>query len=436
MIKEYSNKAAHDAATRSTTESEVSIALDTRECLIDGVNVKISLSPKVGDIVCHDANNAVHFIALDTFHALPTGWVVIGVVAHRQGKRILVAYKAQASKKFADVYQWIVSGYNLDGETHECAVTLHGEADGTFSYAASTKAQFKSQLSDYIENHELASYHYSVHEDASGNVILQLDNYGAHEGSTAITGLTLTPNVATELAANTAAPRVNGNSTYWAGMCRKKFYDYYSVSGTTPQSQVALTSTDVVTLAAFKTSEYCDLLRGKYCKDANTPTDADYIAYLDANMVRVPYTRGIMGEDFRDGKANTAALASVTYEDQNSAIQIKYPAANYAAGIGFAGVEGFDVGDFFMPSPAEWAEVMRNITYGGSGVSGSAIDPINRSLVAVGASPISCSTYYWLVARYNADIAWLYHGGYGYIYYSNFCNAFTVVPVALYTLAD
>lgn len=436
MIKEYNNQAAYDAATKSTTESEAALLLDTRETLINGVNVKISLSPKVGDIVCHDANGKVHFIALDTFHALPSGWVVIGVVAHRQGRRILVAYKSQASKKFSDVYQWIVTGYTLDGESHECAVTLLGEVDGTFTYAASSKSEFKSQFSDWILNHELASYHYSVHEDADGNIILQLDNYSAYEGGNSITGLTLTPNVATELPAITSAPRVNGNTTYWAGMCRKKFFDYYSVSGTTPESQVALTATDVVNLTAFKTNAYCDLLRGAYCVDPANPTDDDYIAYLDANMVRVPYTRGVMAELYRDGKANTKALASVTYEDQENQIKIKYPAANYAAGIGFEGVKGFEVGDFYIPSPAEWAEVMRDITYGGAGVSGSAIDPINRSLVAVSGSPISCTAYYWLAARYNAADAWRCHGGRGLIGSSLFYYAFTVVPVALYTLAE
>jgi len=170
--------------------------------------------------------------------------------------------------------------------------------------------------------------------------------------------------------------------------------------------------------------------------DPANPTDDDYIAYLDANMVRVPYTRGVMAELYRDGKANTKALASVTYEDQENQIKIKYPAANYAAGIGFEGVKGFEEGDFYIPSPAEWAEVMRDITYGGAGISGSAIDPINRSLVAVSGSPISCTTSYWLAARYDADDAWRYNGGNGDIRNNNFYRAFTVVPVALYTLAE
>ena len=99
-------------------------------------------------------------------------------------------------------------------------------------------------------------------------------------------------------------------------------------------------------------------------------------------------------------------------------------------------MKGFEVGDFYIPSPAEWAEVMRDITYGGAGVSGSAIDPINRSLVAVSGSPISCSTYYWLAARYDADNAWYYNGGLGGIRSYNFYYALTVVPVALYTLAE
>lgn len=436
MIKEYNNQAAHDAATRSTTESEISLLLDTRECLVDGVNVKLSLSPKVGDIVCHDAAGKVHFIALDTYHALPSGWEIIGVVAHRQGRRILVAHKTSAAKKFADVFQWIVTGYNLDGESHDCAVTLHGEVDGTFTYAATTKDEFKSQFSDWILGHELASYHYSVHEDAAGNIILQLDNYSTAISTNTITGLVLTANVATELPAITSAPRVNGNTTYWAGMCRKKFFDYYSVSGTTPTSQVPLTSIDVVKLADFKTNQYCDLLREKYCVDPAYPTDADYITYLDANMVRVPYTRGVMGEGFRDGKGNTALLAPVTYEDQNGEIKIKYPAADYAVNVGYAGVKGFEPGDFYIPSPEEWSQVMRDVTYGGAGVSGDAIDPINRSLIAIGGSKISCTTYYWLAARYSVANAWLYYGYSGNIYGNYFYIGFTVVPVALYTLAD
>lgn len=43
---------------------------------------------------------------------------------------------------------------------------------------------------------------------------------------------------------------------------------------------------------------------------------------------------------------------------------------------------------------------------------------------------------HWLAARYSADSAWLYYGSNGYIGSSYFYSGFTVVPVALYTLAE
>ena len=55
-IKSYANKAAYDAATKPTTESQVSLIENTNDVLIDGVNV-ITDVPQVADAVFLDESN-------------------------------------------------------------------------------------------------------------------------------------------------------------------------------------------------------------------------------------------------------------------------------------------------------------------------------------------------------------------------------------------
>ena len=65
---------------------------------------------------------------------------------------------------------------------------------------------------------------------------------------------------------------------------------------------------------------------------------------------------------------------------------------------------------------------------------------IMEALDLIGGNALSPDWYWtnerishWLAARYYADNAWFYYGNNGYISYSYFYNAFTVVPVALYS---
>ena len=65
------NRAAWDAAAKSTTESTLGLLIDTRQTVTNGVNVK-SLVPKRGDAVLADADNNVIFVARDSYKALPS----------------------------------------------------------------------------------------------------------------------------------------------------------------------------------------------------------------------------------------------------------------------------------------------------------------------------------------------------------------------------
>ena len=54
-IFKFDNKAAYDAATKSTTESSVSLIKDGESVVYDNVNVIVSV-PEVGDILFLDVN--------------------------------------------------------------------------------------------------------------------------------------------------------------------------------------------------------------------------------------------------------------------------------------------------------------------------------------------------------------------------------------------
>lgn len=437
------NRAAWDAAQKSTTESTLGLLLDTRQVVTNGVNVK-SYIPKRGDAVVADADNNVRFIARDSYKALPAGWKKIGAVAAVYGRKVLVTGEAKA-KKWSDVYQYIVTGWKADGANHVCAVTLHNTPDGEFTYnLASTLTaeqqviEFANQLNAWLLEHELANYHYSAYVD-EGNVILQLDNYTEYQNTTTIAGLTLTPNVGTELPETTSIYWDETRQTYWAQLNKHRFYTYYSTRGRVPTDKVTLGAApkDPVNYESFAGNEFCVELRAAYCADPSSPTDDDYKAYLAAEFpVLVPDMRGVLGPAFRDGKANTYKLAGKTYLAPDGVRQIKYLAADYCANYGFEGVKGFEQGDWYLPTMLELFDIIGPVTYPVPISDASKADELNRMLKAMGLPQIGNGSYVWTSCRCNTDGAWFFYGGNGLAGNGYFYYGYLAVPVALYEIPE
>ena len=434
--------AAWTALEKSTTESTVGLIVSTHEAVRNGVNVFVRI-PRVGDIVLHDSNNKVHFISLDSYQSLPDGFTTIGVVGAVRGRKVLIVYKDNQAKKWADVYRYIVTGWTADGADHSCAVTLHDTADGTFTYnlssslsAAEQVTEFASQLSAWILSHELASYHYSAYEE-DGKVYLQLDNYTAYQNTTTITGLTLTAAIGTELTANSSIPRVEGamSSAY---VNKGRYNAYISTNGATPTAAVTVADS-TVTKAAFKTSAYCAALRTQFCSDTSNPTDAEYNDYTDYRVDHYlglinPSMKGIMAPAFRDGHANTYALVGKTYLAQDSTRKPLYLAAEYCASIGFAGVKGLEAGDWYLPTVEEIATLMEPVTYSAPQSTRSAADALNRGLNAIGGTAVSNGSNFWTSCRYDTDYAWFFSGGGGHVVNVSFYHGYQALPVALFEL--
>lgn len=105
-ILKFNNKAAYDAATKSTTESTVALIQDGKGIEHNDVNVIVSV-PEIGDKLFLDANNNWHFLKHDTYVAasMPAGCTFVGVVFDVQGNTAKVCHKISSSQKWADVFQ-------------------------------------------------------------------------------------------------------------------------------------------------------------------------------------------------------------------------------------------------------------------------------------------------------------------------------------------
>ena len=84
-------------------------------------------------------------------------------------------------------------------------------------------------------------------------------------------------------------------------------------------------------------------------------------------MIKYPCAAGGVITELPSGKENTYKLANCTFIDNTitSGTKIKplYPAAHYAASINID-APGLEEGNWWLPSPAEMVQMMRNITYG------------------------------------------------------------------------
>ena len=420
MILKFDNKAAYDAATKSTTESTVSLIDDGESVLYDNVNVIVDV-PEVGDILFLDANNERHFLKHDTYNpaSFPSGCTFVGVVFDVQGKNVKVINKTSSVQKWADVFQWKISGWTLDGADHACAVTLYkNTAVGTFTYNATTLADCATQLNTWLAAN---ASNYTCYIQGT-DVILQWNAYADYPYTHTIAGLTLTPTMGDEVPASSELTRRNKIRTYYGGCNYLRFIEYYSANGSNPTAQVTESTDTIVNRTAFTSNDFCSTLRTLY---------GTYEDYLKSRMAINPYPRGIL--DGVSGLANTLALANITYTAKDGTTQYKYPAARYCNQISYNNSDMVQ-GKWYLPSASELFRFYEQLTYGLSGITIGNADVINHSLNAIGGTLQGVSSYRWSVVRYSSFYSWCVYvagivgGGNG------FCGAMTSVPVLALTI--
>ena len=419
-ILKFDNKAAYDAATKSTTESSVSLIKDSESVVYDNVNVIVSV-PEVGDILFLDANNNRHFLKHDTYVAasFPSGCTFVGVVFDVQGNTAKICHKTSSSQKWADVFQWKVTGWLLDSADHVCAVTLYkNTAVGTFTYNAATLSDCATQLNTWLATN---AANYTCYMQGT-DVILRWNAYADYTYTHTIAGLTLTPTMGDEVSStSTECTLTTKRRTSWGGVNLSRFVEYFSASGTVPTSNIPITSDTTVNKVSFEKSDYCVNLRAKW---------STYEDYCKDRMAIFPYPRGVMS--FPSGLSDTLALANVTYTAADGSTKYKYPAAHYCNQIAYNHPDMVQ-GKWYLGSILECALLVSRLTYGLSGVTIAKADVINRSLNTIGGTLQGVSSYRWSVVRYSSFYSW-YVSYTGVVGGGSFGSAMTSVPVLALTI--
>ena len=401
---------------------------------IDGVNV-VTDNPGVGDILCHDENRKYKFIQLDTFQAgtFPAAWETLGVVVLRKGNTVTVCSKHNETKKFMEVFPYIVTGQTLDGAEHTATLRLHGKPSTStyydFTYSANTEEEFVVQLKQFLSRNGETDWSAYMQD---GKVILQYDNYTSAESSTttAVTGLTLTSRLSIDLQKNQPSFLRKcgnyGNGIWSVNGIVQVFQKDRTETAFNPNEDVTSVPSYPICYPAFcgtsehRDKDYCLWLRQQYCADPAHPTLDDWKRYLGDITHVIPCMVGGNSPKLRDGKAITDRLKNVVYQAQDGSMKKLYTGAVWCS-------EFLD-GKGYMITTAEMDEAFGDVTYGMSGVARDEADPINRSLFAIGGDFISVTSAYnfpHLITHYTIRTS---YSGYYDNAYAN--SALRVIPLA------
>ena len=433
-IKSYANKAAYNAATKPTIESQVSLIETTREIIVDGVNV-ITTSPVVGDLVFLNESNEVTYIKGGSWiqkAIIPSAWVHVGYVYFRKGKQVGVIHKDGADLKYLDVCQYAITAissttlaiklrmspdYAVDTTVD---VTLTSTAiDATsateISAAVAAKAAEVGDTKDWWAY--LADAEGNKVESNGTQIIIQCDtcvDYRFYIVSA--TGCTI---------AHITWGDMPESSTYWRGE-RGYYTNYWGVmniartkawatgngrvpSANEPVGPRAGNDTPVKP-SEFESSQYCADLRATY---------KTYEEYLKkCYMVVYPQKCGCFA--LPSGKAMAEKYARMTAPTKSGGTKYKYPALYYGYAKSF-GVDGLDFGDWYLPGVADGTMLMKDET----------LTALTPSVSKMGTTAINNSAHRWFAQRYSVSIAWIFGGNYGILNIGYVHDSFRCQAVAL-----
>ncbi len=417
-------------------KSEVLLDEATNEVSIKGINV-VTDNPCIGDILCLDENRKYKFIQCDTFHAgtFPSAWETLGVVAMRKGNQVWVVAKENASKKFMDVYPYVVSGYELDGAEHTATLKLHGSDTLDFKYTASTVEEFLATLKSFLTTNNFTDWSAYIND---GEVYLQYDNYTSAEclsaSITHASGITLKAKCDIDMPQVPIARRKCGNNgtfVWNAARAKKYFKSDFTNTAYNPSSDLSSVQSYPVCYPAFcGTSQYqddhCLYLRQRYCQDPDNPTLSEWKAYIDDIEPVSPAMIGSFAPKWR-GRETFDRIKNVTYTATDGSQKPLYPGANYCSKF-------FD-GKGYMSTQYEFYEMFKDLTLGLDGVTNQTADAVNRSLYAIGGTSITVTMPCWLCARISSSGVYSATGaGYadgGYFYDSRLCISALLLDLPL-----
>lgn len=423
-INNYATKAAYTAdANRPTGLSTVSNIQDGTGVIFDGKNVLVDKpGAGIGDILVYNTKTAsLQFIKLDTYNAatLPAGITPIGVVYYRTENRVNIVAKNNAgSAKWTAEYIVKLSGFDAAGGSF--TVTVNSTSTASIAYAAGASlATIATSVASALDVAGFkSSGGWSVAANVAANCVVITRNFY----TPTITGISVT-DAANKVVATTITPkdyqctlsglvpayssitRNDRGSSSYAGANFPKFCDYYYNNGVTDTNQ-PLQASSPVKYSVFN-SVSNPILTAYYGTG-----EAAYAAYIQDKMVKYPYSKNAIIDD--DGFKNTSKLATESFIDVDGTAKPAYPAAYNAKNYGLSipgYTTGLEAGAWWLPANREMYLLVKDVLL-------NSLDPVNRSLTAIGGDRVLASgVVYWCSSEYSSNGAWHGNGSIGGLYY-------------------
>lgn len=428
-IKSFQNKEAYDAASRSSIESQVSMIENSRQTIIDGVNV-LTREPVVGDVLFLDESNRKVFVKGGSWLRkanIPTAWVHVGYVYMRKGRKVGVIDKTGTDEQYLTVWQYAITAIaqtsvtlrlrigdfsKTGNDRYATAIDVPVTLADTAISAANAEAISQAVAAKAAEMGDTNPW-WAWLDEENGRIIVQTDACANYQQSTvAATGCTIALSVWDEMPASTSYFKKSGAARSGGGIMNlARGYAYFSVSGTVPTADVALkNSAAPVTEDAFWHSEHCRLLRDTY---------GDYMAYLrDNDMVKYPQKYGAFA--LPDGAETGRLYAGRTAPTKDGGETYKFAALRKCHDVGY-NADGLGKGDWHLPSVLEGCHLMDDET----------LALLAASIVVMGTTAITNAVTRWLAERCNAVNAWIFGGTYGTLGYGSVSIRYRAQAVTL-----
>lgn len=460
MIQYYNTEAEYAAALKDSFESQVSRVGENNAIKYDGRNVVVGLrSATTGDIVALDSVGALHFIPLasEPTSTFLEGFTVVGVVAvgvdHKDFRgKVVIVNKANASKKWSEIYSFKLTGYTLDGTDRTGTLNVRDASawgtgvDYVISYNATTAAQLATQLNTYFRaNAPFTTQSWRADADEDGNITLSFLFVDYRQASNSgKNGFALTANLLPEIPASSSMLRVSGQRASEGAISNwEKALVYYRNDNGTSAYQGGRTSVQTSVKQTYPINlptwlgtstknpgDFCTALRAVYGEG-----EEGWLKFMKTCLPVRPTAFGPMGDKatYGDSERNTYVMAGRTFEKQDGSSIVAHPAADYCAAVSY-NHPLLRKGAWMLPDVDTLAAVLSTIRY--SAVNNRNADPINRALNVIGGTAISNGSYIWSSSRYGAGSAWLSGGSGGYWSYVIFYLAYVAVPVALLDVSE
>jgi hypothetical protein len=401
-----------------------------------------TLNPKWGDAAVGDLwTGEKKYITAESFDPSKlssTSYEIAGAVCGRIGsKGVLTAYKKDVgSWKWCARYEWLLTGYTLDGTDRTGVFSFRtstadtANTDVTVTYNASDTASFVSQLSTaFAAQTSMAKDNWFAFLADDGSVHVQWDywgwqqtSYNSAKGDFSVSGALLP-----DVSYHNRLLAKNGTAMAYPVLNPERALAYFksdnSSTAYNPSSNADKTyvypicKPGYLGTSAYQ-SDHCAALRAVYGEG-----EEGWLRYMKAVEVLIPCDRYMAG--FRDGLDRTELLAAKTYTLADGSSNILCPAAYHALNDPSTSV----FGGWHLGTVEENTLLLKSVKYGTDG--SRTADLLNRTLWAMDGDAVSNGSGLWSCARSYAYGAWFFYGHFGFWNRDSMCYGFGVRPLSL-----